>query len=369
MSCHFWSARTVGFSVFFFNDTATTEIYTLSLHDALPIFRSPAGARRSWARRRSARRRAGLQDRFSSRRSDGFIVIFYVEPLHAVAQLAEGDSQQLRGGGAVELGLGERLVDRPALDAVQVLGERPAWFAKPRPALGGARRKPQILDADLLGSGQGERALEDVLELADIAGKVVARELVERRGRQPRRGHCALGGEALEDARREHTHVLAAFAQRRHRQLDDVDTVEQVLPEAARRDQRGELLMRGADDAHPPLLDRAQQLHLHGERQVGHLVEEQRAPVRRLEEALAVFGGAGERAFLVAEELAVHQGFRDGAAIDRHERLVAARAVLMDEARVELLAAARLPGDVHRRLGARELGDHGAHLRERRAFA
>src|SRR5438132_8584042 len=26
------------FFVFFFNDTATTEIYTLSLHDALPIF-------------------------------------------------------------------------------------------------------------------------------------------------------------------------------------------------------------------------------------------------------------------------------------------------------------------------------------------
>src|SRR2546422_3617290 len=36
-------------SVFFFNDTATTEIYTLSLHDALPISnrlarRSPAAA-------------------------------------------------------------------------------------------------------------------------------------------------------------------------------------------------------------------------------------------------------------------------------------------------------------------------------------
>src|SRR3712207_8614048 len=26
------------YSCFFFNDTATTEIYTLSLHDALPIF-------------------------------------------------------------------------------------------------------------------------------------------------------------------------------------------------------------------------------------------------------------------------------------------------------------------------------------------
>src|SRR3712207_7985748 len=30
------------FTIFFFNDTATTEIYTLSLHDALPIFGRPA---------------------------------------------------------------------------------------------------------------------------------------------------------------------------------------------------------------------------------------------------------------------------------------------------------------------------------------
>src|SRR4029079_19838308 len=40
--------------LFFVNDTATTEIYTLSLHDALPICRrparssSPARWRRSW---------------------------------------------------------------------------------------------------------------------------------------------------------------------------------------------------------------------------------------------------------------------------------------------------------------------------------
>src|SRR2546422_11632020 len=30
---------------FFFNDTATTEIYTLSLHDALPIYRRSRGDR------------------------------------------------------------------------------------------------------------------------------------------------------------------------------------------------------------------------------------------------------------------------------------------------------------------------------------
>src|SRR5687768_18463055 len=31
------------FFFFFFNDTATTEIYTLSLHDALPIFKPLSG--------------------------------------------------------------------------------------------------------------------------------------------------------------------------------------------------------------------------------------------------------------------------------------------------------------------------------------
>src|ERR1043166_167382 len=30
----------ISYAVFFFNDTATTEIYTLSLHDALPISQS-----------------------------------------------------------------------------------------------------------------------------------------------------------------------------------------------------------------------------------------------------------------------------------------------------------------------------------------
>src|SRR3990167_5473063 len=43
---------------FFFNDTATTEIYTLSLHDALPICRS------KWDQRRTMR-----VDRYCSRAS------------------------------------------------------------------------------------------------------------------------------------------------------------------------------------------------------------------------------------------------------------------------------------------------------------
>src|SRR5271157_4110152 len=37
----------LGGGLFFFNDTATTEIYTLSLHDALPIYRSVKSTSRS----------------------------------------------------------------------------------------------------------------------------------------------------------------------------------------------------------------------------------------------------------------------------------------------------------------------------------
>src|SRR2546426_5844032 len=35
------------FFLFFFNDTATTEIYTLSLHDALPICVDPDGVKKT----------------------------------------------------------------------------------------------------------------------------------------------------------------------------------------------------------------------------------------------------------------------------------------------------------------------------------
>src|SRR5258707_227829 len=64
--------------IFFFNDTATTEIYTLSLHDALPIcqghlaaVRHHAGDRPGRARAARARRADGGGGRGISRRDPG----------------------------------------------------------------------------------------------------------------------------------------------------------------------------------------------------------------------------------------------------------------------------------------------------------
>src|SRR2546430_7831309 len=72
---------------FFFNDTATTEIYTLSLHDALPIFQLSARRRREGshrdrdAPRLEAKRRDPLvrppQDRKSTRLNSSHSQISY----------------------------------------------------------------------------------------------------------------------------------------------------------------------------------------------------------------------------------------------------------------------------------------------------
>src|SRR5437879_13794480 len=44
-------------SLVFFNVTATTEIYTLSLHDALPIYRRRRGCRNQWTQKSYRRSR------------------------------------------------------------------------------------------------------------------------------------------------------------------------------------------------------------------------------------------------------------------------------------------------------------------------
>src|SRR5258707_4610817 len=62
---------------FFFNDTATTEIYTLSLHDALPISRRAAAAP-CWERfTRSSNARASIRDRKSTRLNSSHANISY----------------------------------------------------------------------------------------------------------------------------------------------------------------------------------------------------------------------------------------------------------------------------------------------------
>src|SRR5690348_17637696 len=71
------------FSFFFFNDTATTEIYTLSLHDALPISRLRRQLR-TFARAGAVRQVTGLALR--PRRSEEHTSELQ-SPVHLVCRL------------------------------------------------------------------------------------------------------------------------------------------------------------------------------------------------------------------------------------------------------------------------------------------
>src|SRR5256885_11925694 len=72
---------------FFFNDTATTEIYTLSLHDALPICRAVRALARAaagtaaqgwtWRKPPARQRSARTADRKSTRLNSSHLVISY----------------------------------------------------------------------------------------------------------------------------------------------------------------------------------------------------------------------------------------------------------------------------------------------------
>src|SRR2546426_9436521 len=76
---------------FFFNDTATTEIYTLSLHDALPISQGELGAR--------------LADRLGGEDADGLALVHHVHggevtavahPTHAALRRSEEHTSELQ---------------------------------------------------------------------------------------------------------------------------------------------------------------------------------------------------------------------------------------------------------------------------------
>src|SRR5581483_5450925 len=130
--------------------------------------------------------------------------------------------------------------------------------------------------------------------------------------------------------------LLAALAQRRQRDADDVQAEEEILAEFAVDDALLEILVRRGDDAdvdaHVVLaaearelavLQHLQQLRLQREAHVPDLVQEHRAVVRELELARLLLERAGECAALETEQLGLEQLGWEGGAIHLHERLVA----------------------------------------------
>ncbi len=173
------------------------------------------------------------------------------------------------------------------------------------------------------------------------------------------------GNDARQDVPHQRGQVIHALLERRQVDGDHAQPVCEVLAEGLLRDRLGELAVGGRHHAHVDhdvvgsadavdavILEHAQELDLGGERQLGDLVEEERAAVRGLDAAHAPGAGVGVEARLVAEELALDQAFGQGAAIDRDERAVAPLAEAVQRARHQLLAGPGFPGDEHAEVGA-----------------
>jgi hypothetical protein len=146
-------------------------------------------------------------------------------------------------------------------------------------------------------------------------------------------GAEALGGGAGEEVARERFHVVGPAAQRRQFDRHHGEAVIEVFAERTGGDHRHQIAVGGRDDpaierdflgpadaADTPGLQRAQQAGLRLERHVADFVEKQGAARGLLELADLARHGAGESAFLVAEQLAFDQLVRDGGGVDRHER-------------------------------------------------
>ena len=176
--------------------------------------------------------------------------------------------------------------------------------------------------------------------------------------------------------------VVAALAQRRQLERHDVEPEVEVLAEPLGADQLGQLLVRGGQHADVGVnrlaaadaddrffLEHAEQLRLAGEAHVADLVEEQRAAGGQLEFAGAGFVGIGERAFLVAEQLAFEQRFGERRAVDGDERMLAPPAAEVNAAGDDFLAGAVLAQQQHGEIGVGDAADRGADRLDGRALA
>ena len=177
-------------------------------------------------------------------------------------------------------------------------------------------------------------------------------------------------GRTLERVRDQQRDVAPTRAQGRHLDLDDRQAVVEIVAQDAAGLARANRLVAGAQDARAahetliaadalvaPVRQHAKELRLQRAVEITDLVEEERAAAGRLDPSRAARGGAREGAALVAEELALKQRRRQRGQVDRDERRRAARRVVVDGARDELLAGAGLAGDQHGRLGGSRPAD------------
>ena len=192
-------------------------------------------------------------------------------------------------------------------------------------------------------SRHGHRALHLVSQLPDVAGPKVLSEQLEDVGTQLHVRLAEAIRRVAEVERGEMRDFLATLTPRWHMDANHAEAVIQVFTELAFGNALFEVGIGGRQYAHVDglravfadrhdlaLLEEAQQLWLNVQGQVADLIEEQRAPGRRADQARLVRDGAGERSAAVTEQLTIGQLARGRGAVVRQERRRASRRTDVD---------------------------------------
>src|SRR5271166_129116 len=203
--------------------------------------------------------------------------------------------------------------------------------------------KVLLVQLRLLSHNHG--ALDRVLQFTNIAHPGLLLQLVHRRRRYPRNAFVHGQGELADEVVREQRDVLAAFAQRRQFDAEDVEPVEKVGTELTLLDQFFQILVGGGDAAEVylndlvaahardfALLQHAQQVGLRLESDVADLIEKHGSTFGDFEFAFLAILRAGECAFLVSEEFAFEQCLRQSAAMNNDQRMKSSWTCLMNSA-------------------------------------
>src|SRR6266852_5374529 len=104
-------------------------------------------------------------------------------------------------------------------------------------------------------------------------------------------------------------------------------------------------------------LEHAQEFSLGAGVHLADLIQKDGTPVGGLELADFLFRGPGERAFFVAEKLALQESFRERRAIETDERAFFSRTGIMNRPGHQLLADAAFPADQDGGIGGRHTTD------------
>ena len=260
--------------------------------------------------------------------------------------------------------------------------QQPGGIPRGRRGAVGAQARRQIAQGDFLTPAKHHGMFDCRAQLTDVARPAVFHQRFERFGGKIVHFFVVLPGELAQKILRQQWDVPRPLAQRRQPDFHDFQPEVKVFTERTGFDQFLQIFVRGGDQPHVrrqrlagtdalerALAEEAQQFDLDRGVNFADFIQKQRPALRLLDASDPPLMRAGERSFLVPEQLALNQFPRQTGAVHGHQRLPRPRAELMQGPGDQLLAGAAFPGDEHGGLGRRDLAHRLQNLLHRRRFA